>query len=70
MAKNYTYKNQSVLQQIASHRSRISILEWDTITGVVPTYYAYEEIDKLEREISELQKKLHDEMMPETRKVS
>ncbi len=67
--ESYPYKKQSILQQISQLRSRISIMEWDSVTGVTPTWYAYQEIDLMEKEICDLQEQLHDEMMPETRKV-
>ena len=67
--KEYPYKNKPPVDKISELRSRIEVLEWEAISGDVPTWYAYEQINIMEQEIEHLQDIIHDALIPGTRKV-
>ena len=66
---SYPYKNKPNADKIAELRARVEVMEWDSITGEVPTWYAWQEIDIMERQICELQELICDSLMNETRKI-
>ena len=66
---NYPYKNKPPVDKITECRKRIEVLEWEAITGETPTWYCYEQIFLLEREIDQLQEIICDSLMNETRKI-
>ncbi len=66
---SYPYINRPPADKIIELRSRIEVLEWETISGDVPTWYAYEQINIMENEIDHLQDIIHDSLIPTTRRV-
>ena len=64
---SYPYKNRPPVDKIIELRSRIEVLEWEAISGDVPTWYAYEQINIMEQEIEHLQEVIHDALIPSTR---
>lgn len=65
----YPYTKRPPMDRISELRARIQVLEWEAITGETPTWYCYQEIDVMEREIQELHEIISDGLMNETRKV-
>ncbi len=66
---SYNYKKLPPMKEIESLRSRIEVMEWDAISGEIPTYYAWEQINIMENRIEELQLVIADALIGKTRRI-
>ena len=63
----YNYKNLPPMEEISSLRARIQVMEWDSLSGEIPSWYAWEQINLMENKIEELQMIITDSLIGMTR---
>ncbi|RLF06401.1 MAG: hypothetical protein DRJ64_04485 [Thermoprotei archaeon] len=66
--KEYPFKNRPPVDEIASLRAQIQVMEWDAISGETPTWYCYQEINRMESRIEELKLEIYDSFQTECRR--
>ena len=64
---SYSYKKMPPMEEIKSLRARIEVLSWDAVSSDIATWYCYQEIDKMEARIEELQEIICDALIGSTR---
>ena len=62
---NYPYTSKPPVDRIQELRARIQVLEWSAISGETETWYAYNEIGRMEQEIEALQELICDALIGE-----